>query len=745
MKTIAALLKPSPFKIGCLVVLIACILFYSFGQKKPELLSSLDNQITSAMFRWRGPEETSRKVVIVDIDEKSLARLGQWPWPRDIIAQLVDAIDAAGARVMGFDIVFAEKDRTSISEYIDDLKGILDPTALKQNLLPLEGRADLNHDFILGDAVSTSHAVLGYIFQLRNDGLKKEYEKPLPAIMIQVSPDAVPYQDLALISGYRAILNIEEIAQAETEGFLNVFPDSSGMVRKVPVFMEFDGIPYPSLALEIIRTGLGEQGAIIHASRQKTMKKKSLLGVTIKDTFIPTDDRGQVTVNYRGPVNTFDYIPAVDVLDGKNKDRLQDKYVLIGTSAAGLLDFHATPFSGIFPGVEVQATVLDNILSQDLFTYDIFTEIGLSYTLIIIGGIILNALLAYTGALAGGLAGLFILALIISGDYYLFFCNEKLLGITYPLATIITVFLTVTLFNYFFEYRKKQFIHDAFSRYVSPMVINHLIKRPEKLSLTGEEKNLTILFSDIRDFTTISEKMDPKQLGAFMNSYLTAMSDIIMENNGMVDKYIGDAIVAIWGAPLPDTDHVHNAVRSSIAMTKKLISLKDDWLKQGFPSIDIGVGINTGIASIGNFGSERRFEYTVLGDNVNLASRLEGLNKIYGTNIIISQFTKKALNNKFFCRPIDKVRVKGKTVPIEIYEPLTEGAPDACLKEEIDLFFQGLSAYRDRRFEHAYSIIEELHKSSPHQIYDLYMHRIKMFLTAPPEDGWDGTFTFTTK
>jgi adenylate cyclase len=745
MKNFAVLLKPSPFKIGCLVVLIACVVFYSFGQKKPELLSSLDNQITSAMFRWRGPMETTKKVVIVDIDEKSLTRLGQWPWPRDTVARLVKAVDAAGAKVMGFDIVFAEKDRTSITEYLEEFQGLIDSPVLMQDLLPLARRADLNHDLILGDAIAASPVVLGYIFQLRDDGLKKEYEKPLPAATISISPGEISYQDLVLIPGYRAILNVEQVAQAETEGFLNVFPDISGMVRKVPVFMELDGIPYPSLALEMIRTGLGENDTVIHASRQKTMDRNSLLGVSLKDMFIPTDDRGQVTVNYRGGVNTFDYIPAVDVLEGNSQERLRDKYVIIGTSASGLLDFHATPFSGIFPGVEVQATVIDNILAGDLFTYDIFTEIGLTYTLIAAGGIILSALLAYSGALAGGLAGLLFITSIIFGNYYLFFLRGLLVGITYPLVTILAVFLVVTLFNYFFEYRKKQFIHSAFSRYVSPMVVNQLVKRPDRLSLTGEEKNLTILFSDIRNFTTISEDMDPRQLGVFMNSYLTAMSDIIMEHKGMVDKYIGDAIVAIWGAPLPDADHVYNAVRASIAMTKTLTMLEDDWRKQGFPLIDIGVGINTGITSVGNFGSERRFEYTVLGDNVNLASRLEGLNKAYGTNVIISRFTREALNGEFFCRELDRVRVKGKAVPIEIYEPLAEGTPDPALKEEVELFEQSLIAYRERHFDHAYRIMEELHNVKPHHLYRLYLDRIETFLETPPPEDWDGTYTFTSK
>lgn len=745
MKNLAGMLKPTPFKIGCLVVLLACMLFYSFGQEKPELLASLDNQITIAMFRWRGPVETTGRVVIVDIDEQSLRQIGQWPWPRDIVARLVKAVDAAGAQVIGFDIVFAEKDRTSISERLDELEGLIQSPGCKQSLSDLAHRDDLNHDITLGNAVSAAPVVLGYIFQLKDDGLKKEHEKPFPSGTISVSPKGVAYEDMLLISGYRAILNIENIAQSPTEGFLNVFPDSSGMVRKVPVFMNLDGIAYPSLALEIFRTGLAEQGTVIHASTQKALGRNSILGVSIGDTFIPTDDMGQVTVNFRGPVGSFEYISAGDILEGKKADKLRGKYVLIGTSAAGLLDFHATPFSSIFPGVEVQATVIDNILAGDLFTYDLFTEIGLSYTVIIIGGIILSALLAYSGAVAGGLAGVFFIGGLVLGNYTVFFLQGRLLGLTYPLACVVLIFLVVTLFNYFFEYRKKQFIHGAFSRYVSPMVVNQLVKKPERLTLRGEQKKLTIMFSDIRNFTTLSEGMDPQKLGVFMNNYLTAMSDVIMEHHGMVDKYIGDAIVAIWGAPLPDNDHALHAVRASIAMRDAMDRLRDRWLKQGFPAIEIGLGVNTGMVSVGNFGSERRFEYTVLGDNVNLASRLEGLNKVYGTGIIISEFTKAALGGRFITRSLDRVRVKGKTIPIEIYELLAEGAADAALKDEVELFERAIGMYREQNFEQAYRIMQELHNAKAHRLYKLYLDRIETFLESPPGHDWDGTYTFTSK
>ncbi len=741
----AAILKPSPFKMGCLIILASCMLFYSFGKTKPDLLASMDNQVTSAMFRWRGSAEATGKVVIVDIDEKSLKRNGQWPWPRDVVARLVRSVHESGAKVIGFDIVFAEKDRTSIAEYVDDFSKLIPDAKVGKELDRIRHREDLNHDIELGRAVSEAPVVLGYVFQLEDDGLKDENETPFPSATIKISPSGISHDELSLISGYRAVLNIEDVAQARTEGFLNVFPDSSGMVRKVPLFMSLKNIPYPSLALEMVRTASREQEIVIHASSRKSGGKNGVIGVSVGDAFIPTDDKGQVMVNFRGPVKTFEYISASDVIDGLHADRIKDKYVLIGTSASGLLDFHATPFSGIFPGVEIQATIIDNVLTGSLLTYDIFTEIGLTYSFIFAGGILLSALLAYTGAVTGGLAGLLFIGCMITGDYYLFFLKGKLLGITYPLATIITVFLMVTLFNYFFELRKKQFIQTAFNRYVSPVVVNELMKRPERLTLSGEEKELTILFSDIRDFTSISEGMDPKRLGAFMNSYLTAMSGIIMENYGMVDKYIGDAIVAIWGAPLDDKDHARHGVLAALRMKRTLKTLQQKWQQQGLPAVDIGIGINTGLTSIGNFGSESRFEYTVLGDTVNIASRLEGLNKIYGTSIIISRFTRDVLNGAFFCRKIDTVQVKGKSVSIEIFEPLVEGLPDPEMRQEVEFFEKALDLYQKRDFVHARQMIGDLHGKNPCRLYELYLKRIGSYLTCPPPPDWQGVQTFETK
>ncbi|MDH5298207.1 MAG: adenylate/guanylate cyclase domain-containing protein, partial [Desulfobulbaceae bacterium] len=438
-------------------------------------------------------------------------------------------------------------------------------------------------------------------------------------------------------------------------------------------------------------------------------------------------------------------LPAVDVLNGLHPEQVRDKYVLIGTSAAGLLDLRATPFSNVFPGVEVHANVIDNVLAGDPIIYDVFSEIGLTYVLIVVGGLFLTALLAFSSPLAGGLGGFLLLEATIIGNYQFFFLHNKIIGLTYPLLTIAVVFLVVTLFNFFFEGRKKQFISHAFGHYVSPQVVSKLMAHPENLTLAGEEKNLTVMFSDIRGFTSLSERMNSSQLGMFMNRYLTAMSSVVMTKRGTVDKFIGDAIMAIWGAPLDDEDHAANAVRAALEMIKRLQELRWQWEREGLPPIDIGIGINSGIMSVGNFGSAERFDYTVLGDNVNLASRLEGSNKTYGTNVIISEFTRQELGDRFLCRFIDMVRVKGKSKPVRIYEPLVEGEAEEELRQEVASFEKAMDAYHGRRFDQAAMILETLHQTRPCKLYALYRERISAYREQPPPMDWDGGFTFTSK
>ncbi|MEW6521685.1 MAG: adenylate/guanylate cyclase domain-containing protein [Thermodesulfobacteriota bacterium] len=740
---IRAHLRPSPFKIGCLVVIAALGLFYLFGSRKPQLLTSFDNRLTDLMFTIRGKTPVSGEVVIVDIDDASLARIGQWPWPRKTMAELADRLRAAGARVIGFDMVFAEPDRTSPKNHLDGIIELLNAPVSDEERDALRANPALDHDVILGDTLAAMPSVLGYVFRTSPQaGLAANV--PLPSCIIRLDPPSIPLSSINFIQASQAIVNLTEVSQAESEGFFNVFPDPAGTIRKVPLFMALNGVPYPSLALEAMRVGLREEEVTIHLSRQVATPKKGVLGVTVAGRFIPTDDQGQLTVNYRGPVKTFTYVPAAEVLAGRQLDLLRDKFVLIGTSAAGLLDLRATPFANIFPGAEIQATVIDNLLAADPLTYDLYTEIGMTYALVGVSGLLLSALLAYATPLAGALAGLLCL-LATAGGAYFFFLNNKIIGITYPLLTIITVFLVVTLSNYFFAGREKRFLRHAFGHYVSPDVVNEIIKNPANLSLSGQVRNLTVFFSDIRDFTSISEKMPPDRLGRFMNRYLTAMSAVLLEHGGTVDKYIGDAIMAIWGAPLAASDHAARAVRASLASIRRLATLQEELQQEQLATIEIGIGLNSGEMNVGNFGSSQRFDYTVLGDNVNLASRLEGLTKVYGCPILISEATREAAGPGFFCRFIDRVRVKGRKLPVNIYEPLCEGEPAEEVQREAASFEQAVSAYQQQDFVAARQMMSELSGQHDSKLYRLYLERIEVFLASPPPPDWDGVFVFTSK
>jgi len=741
-----ALLKPTPFKIGCLVILAAALLFYSFGAEKPRLLDALDKRVVDSMFNWRGDEPVSGRVVIVDIDEQSLRKVGQWPWSRNTVAEMLANIGAGGARAVGVDIVFAEPDRTSPARFLSDLRQRFPAAFVDEHLTRLLKQGEFNHDRILGETLAGLPSVLGYVFQVTDDGLKDAGSTPFPAAAIRLDPPDAGFSDLTLLSAFRAILNVSDISQAESEGFFNVFPDIDGTVRKVPLLMEMDGMPYPSLALELARIGLGEESLTIQAESAASGRRRGLFGISLGERFIPTDEYGQISVNFRGPPYRFPYVSAVDVIKGDNLKLFQDKIVIIGTSAAGLLDLRSTPFASVYPGVEIQASIIDNILAADPLVYDIYTEIGMTYLMIVLGGLVLTALLTFSGPLAGGLGAVLLVCAVVAGNYIFFFKQRVVVGLVYPLASLVVLFIVVTLFNYFFEGRQKRFISRAFSQYVPPELVKKMAARPDELGIGGETREMTVLFTDVRGFTTISEGLEATELTRLMNEMLTPMTRIIHRHCGTIDKYMGDAIMAFWGAPLHDADHARHALQAGLAMVAELPKIHEEFKARGWPPIRVGVGLNSGPMNVGNMGSEFRMAYTVLGDAVNLGSRLEGLTKQYGVDIIVGENT-RSLVPDFAYRELDKVRVKGKGKPVSIFEPL---GPAANLNpqeaERLQRHHQALALYRNREFAAAGEIFEGLIREEPHRpIYGLYRNRIRHFQKNPPEPDWDGTFTHTAK
>jgi adenylate cyclase len=737
----------SPLKAGLLVVAAAAGLYLlQFRGDLPlldRLTRSFDNRAANIMFLARGPVPATGQVVIVDIDEKSLAdpELGQMPWPRDRMAKLLRGIHAAGPRAIGIDIVFAEPDRTSLSTVL--------PAIEKRLGQSVKLGPDDDHDAVLGRAVADTGAVLGYLFVMEDDGLPGDGR--MPASVPVELPKGMGELN-TLINAYRATLNVPAVDdRGLLAGYFNMFPDESGMVRKVPLLMgyrAFADLPpgvYTSLALSVYCAGAGVGKVEMPVSEQRGFH-----AVKVGEREMHVDPQGQVHVNFRGPAGplkgTFRYVSAGDVYHGRaDKTLLADRYVLVGTSAGGLVDLRPTPFSVAGPGVEVHASVIDNLIASDAMRQDRFLELAVTLLLILAGGGVLAVVLAKAGPVWGGLTGSGFIALAIVGNYHAFFRNNLVVGVTWPLLAVLAVFLAVTLANYFTEGRQKRFLRGAFSRYVSAEVVDELVKDPHKLSLAGEERVMTIMFADIRNFTSISEKMQPQEVCALLNDFLTEMTDQIKFYRGTVDKFLGDEIMAFWGAPTGDNLHAINAVRAGLAMRKVVAQLAEAWKARGLPPFDMGVGLNTGKVRVGNMGSREQFSYTVIGDNVNLASRLQGLNKAYCTGFIISQSTLELLPDAFLFRPVDVVKVVGRQQPVMIYEPLAPDRSDAAQAAEAETFARAFRRYRQRRFADARAIIEELQQKRPERFYEMYLERLRHLEAEPPPADWDGVFVFKTK
>ncbi len=702
-----------------LVVFLLCVLGYSY---LPKSIQVFDDKLRDLLFVFRGVESASKDVVIVDIDEKSLKELGQWPWSRNKFAQVIDNLTNSGVAAIGLDIVFAEADNSSpakvLREIGRDTAGVPD------------------YDKIAARSIANSPTILGYIFALENDGIKPSGAPNIATIVMEKhKPDAE-----FLANPYRAVMNVPVIQEnSYSSGFFNTIPDSDGIVRSIPMIMRYDGIVYPSLSLEMIRAVSGAKKIEVYYDNL------GVKGIVMGKLEIPTDRFGRLFVNYRGPSKTFKYISAYDVYTGKvGKKELEGKLVLIGTSAAGLLDLRAIPFDSVYPGVEAHANAIDNMLNGNFMYRPSWAE-GANI-LLIFGGTLLTILLT---AFAGAGLSLVLFAILVGGfisfEYYMLFKEGTLLNILFPLAGMLLTFISLTLMNYFLETRQKEFIKAKFAKKVSPAVVEDLLKNPDPNTFDIKEKFVTVFFSDVRGFTTLSEAMgSPKALIGLLNEYMTPMVDIIVEHKGTVDKFIGDAIMAYWNAPNDVPDHEDAAVTSAVLQIKALKVVNDKFIAEGKPTIDIGIGLNTGDVTVGEMGSFGRADYTIIGDPVNLASRLEGLCKPYHAHIVISEFTKSGLKKPYVIRELDLVRVKGKNEPVSIYEVIDIGEMTPEFKAEQVRYQEALGLYRKARFEEAKTLFEGLKNEFGAYLYDMYIERCEHCIQNPPQD-FDGVFTFTTK
>ncbi len=681
----------------------------------PKLPSSIDSRLRDFMFNLRGEiKPKNDSVVIVDIDEKSLQNLGQWPWPRDILSKILYNLTKAEVAVIGLDIVFAEEDRTSPHKILKKLE-------IQKENIP-------NFDLEFAQAIANTPTILGYQFEFTDE---KFINKNAPSIQTIFIEKNKKMGKNYLITAQGTILNIPILQDnSYSSGFFNNIPDDTGIIRSIPLIISYEDEIYPSLSLEALRIGLGVSKIYINYD------ENGIANLQVGDFIIPTDRHGRLLINFRGKEKTFKYISAFDIYnDSFDKEDITNKIVLIGTSAAALMDLRATPFESVFPGVEIHANAIDNIIAQD-FLYKASWIEGLNIIIIFILSIFTFFMIK---KMPIWLTPFFILGLIFAvcySIYYLLFNVGIVLNILFPLFTIVTNGIISLLIGYFYEIKRKEEIKNKFASKVSKNVMEELIKDLDNNKLQAQNKEVSIFFSDIRGFTNISEKIDkPDLLVKYLNQYMTPMSEIIIKNNGTIDKYIGDSIMAYWNAPFDIDNHADKAVISALEQLEELKKLNIILKNLNQPKIDIGIGITTGIVTVGEIGSIGRSDYTIIGDNVNLGSRIESLCKFYGCNLIISENTKEQLKEKYIFRYLDFIKVKGKDIPIKIWEVISlENNKTKELFKELEKYNQAIILYKNSNFKEAMIIFEELKNSkSPlsKEIYEIYINRCNEFILNP--------------
>ena len=739
-------INPASLTLG--TILLVVTLFFS----ELPILDLIELKTYDLRFRSRGHVQPSPAVVMALIDEKSLATEGRWPWPRSKIATLVDILSQDGARVIGLDIAFTEPDENSQMELINQFAQQVESLAIQHPQLAdfidtRKKRAD--NDLALAQAIQHSAApvVLGYFFHMSEADLNYHITpQAIDQQLQRISASQYPFilykkQNTSFRPFFRAYApesNLEMFTKvAASSGYFILKPDQDGVVRWMPLVIQSGEEVFPPLAVLCAWYYLGKP--------QLTVKvgPYGVEGIQMGKRFIPTDETGQLLINYLGPPKTFAHFSISDILSGRvAKGTFTNKIVLVGATATGTYDLRTTPLSTVYPGVEIHATVTDNIVTQNFLTKPLwskFCDLLAIITLAVLTGIALP----HMGALKGFLcaAGLFMFHLVLAR--WLFVRSGVWLNAVYPLLGLSINYTALTVYHYVTEERERHRIKGAFTQYVAPVVIEEMLKDPGRLQLGGEEKVLTVLFSDLQGFTSHSERYTPHQIIELLSEYYARMTEQIFAYEGMLKEYVGDELLAIFGAPIAQPDHAERACAAALAMREHRNALRTEWAKLGRPPLIARTGINSGLMLVGNLGSKYRFAYGVLGDHVNLGSRLEGLNKVYGTEILIGENTARLVEKSFVLREIDIVRVVGREQPVGIYELLAKGGtvlPSAQAKA-LSAYAAGLEAYRQQRWDEALGLFAESLTLWPGDGPSRTLaERCQLFHKMPPPEEWDGVF-----
>ena len=684
--------------------------------------------------------DPSLPVRVVDIDEESLNRIGQWPWPRTVVAELLARLTQAGAAVVVFDVLFAEADQTSPEQ----MAGASASGDVELSELDVR-----QNDLVFAEAITSANVVLATALSNRQS------PPPPPKAGFAVAGDDPRAFIPAFVGATRNLAILDDVTDGI--GSINWIPDRDQIIRRVPLIFRMDETFVPSLTTEALRVAQGATTYILKASNASGEtsfgEQTGLNHIRVGDFEIPTDADGGIWVKFR-PSNPTAYIPAWQVLAGDSVgDEVEGRIVLVGTSAPGLSDLRATPLDPSISGVEVHAQAIEHILAGRSITRPDYS-LAVELAVLVVLGVALAAVLPAISATQSALLGIAAIAAVFAAGWFAYSDAGLLFDPSFPALALLIFVSSATFLVYRRVELQRAEVRRAFGLYVSPSVVDELIAHPERLELGGEVRDLTLMFSDVRNFTTISERMNATELTGFINSLLTPLTDVILEKRGTIDKYMGDAIMAFWNAPLDDPDHAANACQAAVEMLVRVGELNQRWREESeaagrpFVPVVIGIGINSGECLVGNLGSDQRFDYSALGDEVNVASRLEGLSKMYGIAVVIGESIVARLPD-LGTLELDLLQVRGRMQVTRVYTLLeTLGAGNAALSRLQPLHREMLEAVRAQAWDRAEGLIADCRNVGVETLkiyYDIYAARIAACRADPPPSDWDGSFSAETK
>ncbi|MFO7604542.1 MAG: adenylate/guanylate cyclase domain-containing protein [Gammaproteobacteria bacterium] len=734
--------KFKPILIGC--VFVAFFVWFHISHYPPveQLRERIELLLYDVRLTATLPQDikTDKRIVIVDIDEDSLRTEGRWPWSRDRLAQLTKHLFDAGAIVVAYDVMFSEQEANralEVQQALETRAGLAAP--VRQALAEIIPAFD--HDAQFAKALQQGDSILGYVFHRHTHTSAGALPKPL------TMASEAELADVSFITmpGYTANIDTLQSA-AKSAGFFSLDADSDGILRRAPLVMRHADQVYASLALEAAR--VFHLIDVVELQTESVGSQQAISGLYLgKKRFIPTDGEGHVIIPYRGTAQSYQYVSASKVLRRDFPAQVfENAIVLVGTTAEGLFDLRAVPMQSVYPGVEVHANLISALL-DGVFPAEPVWAMGANLVLLVFCGLLLTIWLPFLSALYQIMISATILGLFLGFNVWMWTAQGLVLALALPVLLLTSLTMFNLAYGFFTESQGRNKLKHMFGQYVPPELVNIMNEAPERYNFDGESREMTVLFSDIRGFTTLSEKLSATELKDLLNRFFTPMTRVIFDHQGTIDKYVGDMIMAFWGAPVKSQVHALNAVQSAFAMLAEVKALRQQFIADGLPEVSIGIGINTGPMNVGDMGSVYRRAYTVLGDSVNLASRLEGLTRYYDVDLVIGEETYAQVKNDYDCRQLDLVKVKGKTQPVYVYQPI---APKGVLGESdiqtLRRYHDALDLYRHQDWSGARELFNRLLlKSAGNRLYEIYLERIDWYQANPVDRDWDGVFERRSK